>query len=63
MMISPAMLTDQLKLPLNLRQSHCTIWQKDNQAIIGHCNVNKLVFGREAYMHLHLWRRERRYVA
>ena len=54
------MLTDQLKLPLKLRQSYCTIWQQHNQAI-GHCNVNKLVFGQEAYMHLHLWRRERRY--
>jgi len=54
------MLTDQLKLPLKLRQSYCTIWQEDNQAI-GHCNVNKLVFGQEAYMHLHLWRPERRY--
>jgi RimJ/RimL family protein N-acetyltransferase len=54
------MLTDQLKLPLKLRQSYCTIWQQHGQAI-GHCNVNKLVFGKEAYMHLHLWRRERRY--
>jgi RimJ/RimL family protein N-acetyltransferase len=53
-------LTDQLKLPLKLRQSYCTIWQEDNQAI-GHCNVNKLVFGQEAYMHLHLWRPEQRY--
>jgi len=54
------MLTEQLKLPLKLRQSYCTIWQQHTQAI-GHCNVNKLVFGQEAYMHLHLWRRERRY--
>ena len=22
---------------------------------IGHCNVNKIIFGQEAYMHLHLW--------
>jgi len=54
------MLTDQLKLPLKLRQSYCTIWQQHSQAI-GHCNVNKLVFGQEAYMHLHLWCRQRRY--
>lgn len=54
------MLTEQLKLPLKLRQSYCTIWQQHGQAI-GHCNVNKLVFGQEAYMHLHLWRREQRH--
>jgi RimJ/RimL family protein N-acetyltransferase len=53
-------LTDQLKLPLQLRESYCTIWQDDKQAI-GHCNVNQLVFGRQAYMHLHLWRLECRY--
>jgi RimJ/RimL family protein N-acetyltransferase len=54
------MLTDQLKLPLKLRQSYCTIWQEGQQAI-GHCNVDKLVFGQEAYMHLHLWRPELRH--
>jgi len=54
------MLTDQLKLPLELRQSYCTIWQEGQQAI-GHCNVNKLVFGQEAFMHLHLWRPELRH--
>jgi RimJ/RimL family protein N-acetyltransferase len=54
------MLTHQLKLPLKLRQSYCTIWQENNQPI-GHCNVNKLVFGLEAYMHLHLWCPERRH--
>ena len=30
------------------------IWQMDNEPI-GHCNVNKIKFGEEAYMHLHLW--------
>jgi RimJ/RimL family protein N-acetyltransferase len=54
------MLADQLKLPLNLRQSYCTIWLANGQAI-GHCNVNKVVFGREAYMHLHLWDAKRRH--
>lgn len=54
------MLTNQLKLPLRLRQSYWTIWQEGRNAI-GHCNVNKLVFGQEAFMHLHLWRPERRY--
>jgi [ribosomal protein S5]-alanine N-acetyltransferase len=54
------MLTDQLELPLKLRHSYYTIWQ-DNDELIGHCNVNKLVFGQEAYMHLHLWRPEQRH--
>jgi RimJ/RimL family protein N-acetyltransferase len=45
---------------MRLRQSYCTIWQEGRQAI-GHCNVNKLVFGQEAFMHLHLWCPDRRY--
>jgi len=49
-----AMLTEQLAQPYPEKKSYCTIWLADNKAI-GHCNVNKIKFGDEAYMHLHMW--------
>lgn len=55
-----AMLADQLARPVEDRLAYGTIWQVDGEAI-GHCNVNRIVFGREAYMHLHLWRAEDRH--
>jgi RimJ/RimL family protein N-acetyltransferase len=48
------MLTDQLRQSYNEKQSYCTIWCINGKAI-GHSNVNKIVFGREASMHLHVW--------
>ena len=48
------MLSEQLTLSYPEKKSYCMIWQVDNKAI-GHCNVNKIKFGEEAYMHLHLW--------
>lgn len=41
------------------KQSYCIIWLVDDKPV-GHCNVNKIVFGQEAYMHLHLWHPEKR---
>jgi RimJ/RimL family protein N-acetyltransferase len=35
------------------------VWLLDNKPV-GHSNINKIVFGEEAYMHLHLWQRETR---
>jgi RimJ/RimL family protein N-acetyltransferase len=48
------MLSEQLNQPYNKKKSYCIIWQIDGKAI-GHSNVNKIIFGEEAYMHLHLW--------
>jgi ribosomal-protein-alanine N-acetyltransferase len=48
------LLTSQLDLALQDRQSYCTIWELDEKPI-GHCNVNRISFGDQAYMHLHLW--------
>jgi RimJ/RimL family protein N-acetyltransferase len=48
------MLSKQLDQPMQEKQSYCIIWQVDNTPI-GHSNVNKIVFGKEAYMHLHIW--------
>jgi RimJ/RimL family protein N-acetyltransferase len=49
-------LSEQLGLPYSQKKSYCIIWLVDNKAI-GHCNVNKIKFGEEAYMHLHVWNR------
>ena len=48
------MLTQQLHQSYNNKQSYCLIWVQ-NGLPIGHSNVNKIDFGKEAYMHLHLW--------
>jgi ribosomal-protein-alanine N-acetyltransferase len=40
--------------PIEIKKSFCTIWLENNIPI-GHCNVNKIIFGKEAFMHLHLW--------
>ena len=31
-----------------------------NDRVIGHSNINKIIFGEEAYMHLHLWEAHKR---
>jgi len=48
------MLTDQISKPYEEKQSYCIIWLADGIPT-GHSNINKIVFGEEAYMHLHLW--------
>jgi len=32
----------------------CMIWLFNGKAI-GHCNVNNIIFGQSAFMHLHMW--------
>jgi RimJ/RimL family protein N-acetyltransferase len=51
------MLTNQVNAPLEEKKSYCIIWEVDGKAV-GHSNVNKIVFGEEAFMHLHLWNAE-----
>lgn len=53
------MLSSQASLDYKDKQSFATIWELNGQAI-GHCNVNKIIFGREAYMHLHVWQEANR---
>ena len=48
------MLADQLAQPYELKESYCLIWELEGQPI-GHCNVTNIVFGEQAYMHLHVW--------
>jgi len=49
-----AMLTEQLSQLYEQKKSYCIIWETDGKAI-GHSNINKIIFGEEAYMHLHIW--------
>jgi RimJ/RimL family protein N-acetyltransferase len=48
------MLNEQLNQSYPEKKSYCLIWLMDGKAI-GHSNVNKIIFGEEAYMHLHIW--------
>ena len=48
-------LSEQLNQPYEEKKSYCIIWQLNNHPV-GHSNVNKIIFGEEAYMHLHLWK-------
>ena len=48
------MLTEQISTELKKKKSYCLIWEYDDKKV-GHSNVNKIIFGKEAYMHLHLW--------
>lgn len=48
------MLSEQLTQPYEQKNSYAIIWLY-NGTPIGHCNINKIIFGEEAYMHLHIW--------
>jgi len=43
----------------NEKENYYIIWQIDEQSI-GHSKINKIKFGKEAHMHLHLWRKDNR---
>lgn len=47
-------LRNQSLLSFEEKEAYALIWEMDNIPI-GHSNINKIIFGKEAYMHLHLW--------
>ena len=47
-------LVEQLSTPLDKKKSYCIIWMVNGVAI-GHSNINQIIFGEEAFMHLHIW--------
>ena len=49
------MLTGQISQSYEEKKSYCIIWLMDGKPV-GHSNVNKIKFGEEAFMHLHLWK-------
>jgi RimJ/RimL family protein N-acetyltransferase len=48
------MLEMQLSLPVAMRQSYALTWVLDDRPI-GHSNINQIVYGKQANMHLHIW--------
>jgi RimJ/RimL family protein N-acetyltransferase len=48
------MISEQLGQTYEEKKSYCMIWEIDGKSS-GHSNVNRIVFGEDAYMHLHLW--------
>ncbi|UII30476.1 GNAT family N-acetyltransferase [Fulvivirga ulvae] len=53
------MLATNIALPFERKSSYALIWMVKREEI-GHSNVNKIIYGKEAYMHLHLWDQEKR---
>jgi RimJ/RimL family protein N-acetyltransferase len=49
------MLEEQVRTPIKEKKSYCIIWLLGGVPV-GHSNINKIVYGEEAYMHLHLWK-------
>lgn len=49
-----SILRTQLNLPYPEKKAFALIWKIDGKPI-GHCNVNPLLYGDYAYMHLHIW--------
>jgi RimJ/RimL family protein N-acetyltransferase len=45
---------DDLKQPFKKRKFYYLLWLIDDKAI-GHSHINDIIFGKQAYMHLHLW--------
>lgn len=52
-------LQKQIESPYQTKEAYALIWLLDSEAI-GHTNVNKILYGKEAYMHLHVWKPELR---
>lgn len=48
------MISEQLYQNYSEKKAYCIIWLANGEPV-GHCNVNKIKFGEEAYMHLHFW--------
>lgn len=53
------MLSAQLNFPNEKKSAYALIWELDGKAV-GHSNVNQIVFGKQATMHLHLWNNDNR---
>ncbi len=49
-----ALLAEDFARPIPNRHFYYLLWEFDGQPI-GHSNINKITFGEQAHMHLHLW--------
>jgi len=48
------MLNSDFLLPIEKKMFYYVVWLLNGEEI-GHSNINKIIYGQEAYMHLHLW--------
>ncbi len=53
------MLSIEFDKKMEDKKSFFVIWLLNNDPI-GHSNINKIIFGEEAFMHLHLWQSDKR---
>lgn len=53
------LLQKDLKRPKVAKAFYYLIWEIDDEPV-GHSNLNKIICGHEAYMHLHLWQSKHR---
>ncbi|MES2850803.1 MAG: GNAT family protein [Bacteroidota bacterium] len=51
--------TSQFKLPVEQRASYCVVWERNNIPV-GHSSTRPVHYGKDAYMHIHLWKSEER---
>jgi len=49
------MLTEQINIPITNKKYYALIWELNGKQI-GHSNVNGIEYGKQATMHLHLWK-------
>ena len=52
-------LTEDLYEPIKEKQFYYVIWQIEDEPF-GHSNINRIKYGKNATMHLHIWSRNRR---
>ena len=53
------MLLQQIEASYEEKEGYCLIWKFEGTPI-GHCNIDRIIFGDHAYMHLHLWENVKR---
>lgn len=47
-------ISDEFEKPVEFKKLFYVIWQINNIPV-GHSHINDIIFGEEAYMHLHMW--------
>ena len=55
-------LEEDFARPIKSKQFYYIVWEADGVPI-GHSNINKIVFGQEAFVHLHIWQLQHRRLA
>ena len=48
------LLEEDYRKPFSEKEAHYLMWEQDGVAV-GHSSINKLTYGKEGYIHLHVW--------